>query len=395
MSTTTSTDQDRSAALEARAAVIAASGWGNRVSWFQPRNACLWVYIVLVGYGFYYTVTVVRAEAPLYAPALGLSALIFAGYAIPFWWFTTRIDRYSRQPLSVAVAAFVYGGFAATWTIAVHGNTAIIGLYTKWFGESFAHDWGAGLAAPLFEELGKGSGVLLLLFIASSVIRTAYDGFIVGAFVGLGFEIIEDVLYALNSAPDGFGADQIGNSLHTIFLRLATGFTSHIAYAAIFGAGIVFIVGTVAQRRRLGLGLALCATSMALHFGWDSTVALSGGNGTAVVVMLVGLVVLALVAVVTVFHITVGPEREAMRTVLTPEVESGVLTEEEVDALAGSGRERRRYRRRGHGRRDRAQRHHRLEAGHDLADELARSGGHDSDRVLFARSELERLRRVS
>lgn len=391
MSATTPSQQGRTAAVEAREAVIAASGWGNRVSWLQPRNACLWVYVVLVGYGLYYTVTLVRAETPLYAPALGLSALIFAGYTIPFWWFTTRIDRYSRQPLSVVVAAFVYGGFAATWTIALHGNSAIIGLYSKWFGASFAQDWGAGLAAPFFEELGKGAGVLLLLFIASSVIRTAYDGFIVGAFVGLGFEIIEDTLYALNSAPDGFGTDQIGNSLHTVVLRLATGFTSHIAYAAIFGAGVVFIVGTVAQRRRPGLGLALCATAMVLHFVWDSTAALSGGNGFAVLFMMIGCVVLTLVAVVSVFRLTVGAERHAMRTVLTPEVESGILTDEELDALAGDGRARRRYRRHGHGHRDRARRHHRLEAGHDLADELARSGGHDSDRVLFARSELERL----
>jgi RsiW-degrading membrane proteinase PrsW (M82 family) len=392
MSATTPPDPTTTSTLEARAAVIAASGWGNQVSWLQPRNACVWVYAVMVGYGFYYTFTLVRAETPLYAPALGLSAVIFAGYAVPFWWFTTRIDRYSRQPLSVAVAAFVFGGFAATWTIAVHGNSAIIGLYAKWFGPDFARDWGAGLAAPFFEELGKGSGVLLLLFIASSVVRTAYDGFIVGAFVGLGFEIIEDTLYALNSAPDGFGTDQIGNSLHTVVLRLATGFTSHIAYAAIFGAGVVFIVGTLAQRRRVGLGLALCATSMALHFGWDSTVALSGGNQLAVLVLMIACVVLAIVAVVATFHLTVGPERDAMRAVLAPEVENGVLTDEELDALAGNGRARRRYRRHGHGHRDKAQRHHLLEAGHDLADELARSGGLDSDRVLFARSELDRLR---
>ena len=41
------------------------------------------------------------------------------------------------------------------------------------------------------------------------VIRTAYDGFIVGAFTGLGFEILEDIYYALNSAPDEFGAQMV------------------------------------------------------------------------------------------------------------------------------------------------------------------------------------------
>ena len=126
------------------------------VSWRQPRNPCLWLYVVLVGYGLYYTVTLVRSELGPYAPALGLSALIFACYAVPFWWFTTHIDRYSRIPVSVTIAAFVYGGFAATWTIAVNGNTALIGLYEKLVSPAFAQDWGAGLAAPIFEELGQG-----------------------------------------------------------------------------------------------------------------------------------------------------------------------------------------------------------------------------------------------
>ncbi|MCW2759573.1 MAG: hypothetical protein JWO46_3319 [Nocardioidaceae bacterium] len=377
--------------LEAREEAIASTGWGNQVTWRQPRNPCLWLYVVMVGYGLYYTVTLVRASIDPYAPALGLSALIFAAYAVPFWWFTTRIDRYSRQPAALAVAAFLYGGFAATWTIALHGNGAIIGLYAKWFGQAFASDWGAGLAAPFFEELGKGSGVLLLLFIAPRVIRTAYDGFIIGAFVGLGFEIIEDILYALNSAPEGFGTDQIGSSLHTVVLRLATGFSSHIAYASVFGAGLVLVVGTVAQRRRVGLGIALCSTAMLLHFLWDSTTVISGGRPGIALVLLVLFVVLALAAVVAVFRLTVRDERSAMRAVLAPEVENGALDDAELDALAGDRHDRRRLRH-AQGHRSGTLRRHRLEAAHDLVDELARSGGAETDRVQFARQELIRLR---
>jgi hypothetical protein len=97
--------------------------------------------------------------------------------------------------------------------------------------------------------------------------------------------------------------------------------------------------------------------------------------------------------VLSVFHYTVGPERDAMRAVMTPEAESGVITGEELDALSGGRRQRRAYRKAGHGRAARKARHHRLEAAHDLADQIAASGGAETERVRFARSELARLGR--
>lgn len=385
MSTTSTPEPDL---RHARDAAIAEVGWGQRVSWLQPRNACLWVFVAVIAYGLWYTVSTVRTEAPIYGTPLGVAAIIFSLYAVLFWWFTTHIDRYSRQPLDLRVAAFVWGGFGATWTIAIHANTALIHLYAKWVGPDFAVAWGAGLAAPFVEEAAKGAGVLLLMFIAPRVIRTAFDGFVIGAFVGLGFEIIEDILYAINAASANFGVDPVGSSLSTAVLRLATGFTSHILYSALVGAGIVYLIGTVAEKRRIGRGLVLVAAAVALHLVWDSATAITQGNGRATIALLVVTVVVALAIAVTVFHLTVGTEREAMRDLMSPEVANGTITVEELDALAGSYPQRRAYRRGGHG--DRRHRRHRLEAAHDLADELGRSRGVETDRVAYARGELAR-----
>ncbi|MFD6178180.1 MULTISPECIES: PrsW family intramembrane metalloprotease [unclassified Isoptericola] len=376
--------------LDRRAQVAEDVGWGQRVSWNQPRNACLWVFVAVIAYGLWYTVSQVRSQGPAYGAPLGISAAIFSVYAVLFWWFTTHIDRYSRQPLDLRVAAFLWGGFAATWAIALHGNSALINLYSKLGDPAFAVDWGAGLAAPFMEEWGKGAGVLLLMFIAPRVLRTAFDGFVIGAFVGLGFEILEDILYALNSAPDGFGVDPVGSSLHTVLLRLGTGFTSHILYSAIFGAGVVYLVGTVAQRRRVGRGLLLCLVAMALHWAWDSTAALAGG-GAFIPALLALQVVVAIVIVLLVFHVVVGPERAAMRDLMAPEVDDGTLTADEADALAGAWKQRRAYRR-GGGLRDRRRRGHRLEAAKDLADALGTAQGRETERVAFARAELGRFR---
>ncbi|XNL31580.1 PrsW family glutamic-type intramembrane protease [Longispora sp. K20-0274] len=264
-------------------------------------------------------------------------------------------------------------------------------MYGKLFGQTFQSDFGAGLAAPIFEELGKGSGVLLLAFLARPVVRTAYDGFILGAFVGLGFEIIEDISYGLNSAAAEFGSDQLNTSLHTVALRLGTGFSSHILYSAIVGAGVVYLIGTAAQRRRTGLGLGLVATAMVLHGLWDANVGLGNGNGVAVAGLMATEIVASFAIVIGVFHHTVRPEREAMRAVMAPEVDSGVITAEELDALAGGGRQRRAYRKAARDRADRRARHHRLEAAHDLADQLGAARGADTEQVRFARAELDRL----
>jgi RsiW-degrading membrane proteinase PrsW (M82 family) len=377
--------------LTAREAAIEASGWGNKVYFWQPRNACLWVYALVVGYGLWNAFGIVNGEIRVYGPALAASTVIFVVYGALFWWFTTRIDRYSRQPLSLIVAAFVWGAFGATWTIALSGNTALISLYSKLAGQNFALDWGAGLSAPIFEELGKGAGVLLLMYIAPRVVRTAYDGFIIGAFAGLGFEILEDIFYALNSAPEEFGSHQLQTSLNTVLLRLATGFSAHILYSAIFGAGLVYLVGTVAQRRRPGRGLAFVLTAMLLHGLWDSTAAIGNGDGKITLGLIAGITLIAFAAVITVFNLTVGPERATMRTVMAPEVETGALTPGELDALSGGWRARRAYRKKAHGRKARRLRHHRLEAAHDLADQIAAAGGHETERVRFARTELARL----
>jgi RsiW-degrading membrane proteinase PrsW (M82 family) len=385
MTTTTSS------AVPERQAAIERTGWGNPVFLWQPRNACFWVYLFGVGYGLWILFGQVNSGIRLYAPALAASAVVFAVYAVLFWWFTARIDRYSRQPLALVVAAFVWGGFAAPWGIALAGNTALLALYGKLFGQEFQSAFGAGLTAPIFEELGKGSAVLLLLFLAPQVVRTAYDGFILGAFAGLGFEILEDISYGLNSASAEFGSDQLHASLHTVGLRLLTGFSSHILYSAIVGAGIVYLIGTVAQRRRTGLGIALVLASMVLHGLWDANVGIGGGKGVAVAGLMLGEIVVSFVLVIRVFRHTVGPERDAMRAVMTPEAEDGVITGAELDALAGGWKQRRAYRRAARGRADRRARHHRLEAAHDLADQLAAGAGAETDRVRFARSELARL----
>jgi protease PrsW len=376
----------------ARDVALDLSGWGRRYSFYQPRNFAFWGYLLLVGIGFLVFVSTLAAKYDAYGQAIGLAVTSFALYAALFWWFTAHIDHYAKLPAKLMVVAFVWGGFAATGAMAANANDAILALYSKTFGQVWALNWGAGLAAPFTEEWAKGSGLLLLIAMAPRQIRTAFDGFIMGAFIGLGFQIIEDISYALTSAGTQFGANQIGASVGTIVLRMVSGVAAHILYTAIFGAGLVYLLGRPAEPRNVGRGLLLVAIPMLLHGTWDSIGAIAGPNALKLFGLLIGTIVVALAIFVQVYKVTVTRERDFVRDVMAPEQARNVITPAELSALAGNRKARKAYLKAARTGHERRRARYVLNAAYALGDDLAAARGADTDRVRFARAEVARIR---
>src|ERR1700757_5540908 len=330
MTQTTVADLDR-----ARDIALDRSGWGRPFTFYQPRNCAFWGYLMLVGIGIFVFLSTLAGEYDAYGQAIALAVTSFAIYAALFWWFTQYIDHYAKLPAKLMVVAFLWGGFAATGTMAANANHAILALYAKVFGQVWALNWGAGLAAPFTEEPAKGSGLLLLIALAPRQVRTAFDGLILGAFIGLGFQIVEDISYAMTSAGTQFGANQIGASIGTIVLRMVSGVAAHILYSAIFCAGLVYLLGRPAEPRKVRRGLLLVAIPMLLHGTWDSLDAVAGGNALMLIGLLIAVIVIALFIVAWVYRLTVQRERDFVHDVMAPEQARNVITAAELDAIAG------------------------------------------------------------
>lgn len=392
---TTTTDQTVEL-VERRSAAIEESGWGAPFRMFQPRNLCFWLYVLLLAMGARQLYAQAAPTAGVFADA-NLAAVASAGaFCLIFLLFLHYFDRYERTPTSLAVAAFLGGGIGAPWALALSGNSAMMDLYAKWFGQAWATDWQAGLTAPFVEETSKGVVFLMLLSLAPVAIRTVYDGLIVGAYVGLGFQVLEDMLYGQNSAYTNFGVDQVGSVLHTFVIRSLTGVSSHAMYTAIFAAGVIYVVGTPAQPRRIGRGLLLMLSALVVHGTWDSMLAIADGNGLIVALLMVGITVASIAVLVIALRWGAAAERGWLRDVLAPEVANGTLTELELAALAGDRRQRRHDRRRAVKHRSdgvsRRREKHVLAAALDLAHDLCESGGVDSPAVEHSRAEIARLR---
>ena len=365
---------------EERRRAIEQSGWGEEFRLVQPHNLAFWVYCLLVVAGAVVLSGQISIAAAAYSGALISGVIAFGALALAYLWFIHYEDRYTTVPPKLAAAGFVWGGVAAIGAFALLGNDAVMNLYAKGFGASFAFDWGAALTAPIDEELAKGAGVLLLLTLAPRLIASPFDGLILGAFVGIGFQISEDISYAFIGAANSFG--DVGAAWSTIVVRTLASIPSHWMYTAVFGAGLVWFVGRPAVPARKGLGAGLMLTAMLMHGLWDASAALG-----AIVPVIVAGVLISVFA--WIYKVTVPIEREWMREVMAPEVQLGVVASAELDALVGSRSARRSYLR---SQPSRSTAELVLEAETDLAHQLAHDGGGETVAVQRARAAVTQAR---
>jgi RsiW-degrading membrane proteinase PrsW (M82 family) len=366
---------------------IEESGWGQPYRFLQPHNVAFWVYLLGVGGGMLTMLRYFGLGASFYTPALAGGVVLFALYLVPWLLLLRHHNRFTAQPAGLLATGFVWGGVAATFWIALPANGALLAIWAKVGGTSFAANWGAGLTAPINEEWGKALGLVLLIGLAPRLVRSAYDGFIIGAFIGLGFQVFEDVLYVYNGATQLYGVDQFGSSLRVFVTRGAAGIVSHALFSAIFCAGLMWVLGRSGERKVLR-GVLTMLMAMVFHFAWDDMGGLSGGTWL-IAVLPFAIAVIELVALFYVLRHAARQERLWMRELLGPEVTAGVIDPALLDAVSGLRKDRKKYRKHLH---SRSKARHLVEAAGDLAQEIARAGGADSPGVAHARAEVLRVR---
>jgi RsiW-degrading membrane proteinase PrsW (M82 family) len=244
----------------------------------------LWVLLAMIVAGGWRIATVLHRAFATYPTATAAAVGLFLLYAVPFLLLLRMIDYLEREPLLLQVIAVAWGGLVAT-SAAIAGGAALQDIMAKLGSPRFAAAWGPAIGGAAIEELLKVLGVVMIALLARTQINSVVDGFVYGALVGLGFQVVEDVVFAVNAVAVQAGADNVGPVVATFLLRgFLGGLWSHTLFTALAGAGVAYFL--VRRDRPLIMRVAVAAglylTAWGFHFLWNSPL-LAGGLGLGVV----------------------------------------------------------------------------------------------------------------
>jgi protease PrsW len=312
--------------------------WGFDGSFFQLRQPAFWLFAVLFLVGLDKFAGMQLALAQLPEAYLTSWALVIL-YAVPVAFVVYRIDLFEREPIQLLIAALIWGGIIAT-SLAVYANDAWGSVVGK-VAPAYALDWGAAIVAPPVEEILKLAGVVLLWSIVSDEFDGPLDGFVYGAMVGLGFTVVEDIMYFMSSVYAS-GIDQNGPVFDSFFIRvIGGGLYGHVVFAGLTGMGFAyFVTSKAALRRRLAWFVGCFAAAYVAHSFWNSPllndVLANGGDAPSSFQVIAwctlkGLPFLALLVVLVV--LASRSEERTFRDLIAGEPDGTLLPEPEVKAL--------------------------------------------------------------
>ncbi|HVX47488.1 MAG TPA: PrsW family glutamic-type intramembrane protease [Mycobacteriales bacterium] len=211
-------------------------------------------------------------------------------------WVVYRMQRYHRLPVPLFLLAFLWGlvalGFAGVMNITaiqiasnhlLHSASDLSGADYVKHQVTVAHkvDLAGFASAGVCEELGKGAFLAVVYLTARHHLSSVVSGIVLGAAVGLGFNLGETVEYM--GVLHGFSA------AYQYWARQGVGlFAAHAAFTALTGAGFAIAAALPSRKRRvIAIGAGYLAAAGG-HFAtdtvlsWFSEKALNWSIGPAV-----------------------------------------------------------------------------------------------------------------
>jgi len=214
----------------------------------------------------------------LLALVTGLAVAPALVYVLIIWW----LDRYEKEPIGLAVLAFVWGAMPAV--ILAFVFEVLLGIPLSQAGPAGAFGE-SSVIAPVVEETAKGL-ILFVLFLAyRREFDDVMDGILYGALVGLGFSVVENIVYGLRFAfPDGYqpgATPALDAVIGGWFLRSGVFGLNHAFFTSITGAALGYLRAHPHVRPRAGLPVFGLGGAMFFHGLHNSLVGLGDLAGAS------------------------------------------------------------------------------------------------------------------
>lgn len=176
------------------------------------------------------------------------------------------IDRWEPEPRSLMVLALFWGA-AVSVAIALFVDL-VIQVATGGSTSEARQVMSVVVQAPIVEEIAKGFGLLVVLWVGRRAYDGPVDGVVYGALVGAGFAFTENVLYFADALHAG-GAQA---ATVTFFLRAVMSPFAHVMFTVVIG----YAVGKAVQSGASGGGVWWAwvrglIVAIALHALWNGS----------------------------------------------------------------------------------------------------------------------------
>ncbi len=200
-----------------------------------------------------------------------ISLVVWALYGFCLLLLVWRPARRAQVlPLGVALA-LLWGGFTVSHIAGtVNGAVQRLAINVSDGGDG---TWTTWAIAPSIEETVKTLGIVLLAMLPAARRFGAGAGLVIGALVGVSFQVVENFVYTLQAmfdAPDQYGADLVD----MLFVRGAVGVFSHVVFSAVIGAAVGWFIATRGQplgRRTVVLvGAFVAMVGLHMSSNWAS-----------------------------------------------------------------------------------------------------------------------------
>lgn len=211
-----------------------------------------------------------QSAGPAVAATCALASLPTTAFGL---LVVRRMDRNEKEPWRLVLVAAAWGAIVAT-SLVIWGESLWEATAQRTLVPGPGLDASTAFSAGVFEELAKGTAVVLLFLVMRNDFDDVVDGIVYGAAVGLGFNFMESVAYMTNLyaifSPEGYGWYAAGFQWYG---RQVLGlFFGHATYTAFIGAGLGVARQLPRKRQKAFAILGGFLIAIAAHFSWDAWV---------------------------------------------------------------------------------------------------------------------------
>lgn len=211
------------------------------------------------------------------------------------------LDRLEPEPGRNLALAFVWGACVST-LFALIGNEFGAFFLASLFGKQAGESLTPVVVAPVVEEVIKALGLFGFLWFRHQELDGPTDGIIYAAMVGLGFAMVEDVLYYTNTftlglAEAGAAGGVVAVTVNFVMRGILTPML-HPLFTSMTGIALGYVALKRTKHVRIALPAAGLAGGIVLHAVWNFVAGLN--DLLYLGVMYLAVLVPALFAVITV-----------------------------------------------------------------------------------------------